>query len=144
MSNAPAEIPESHAHILKSKTLLFLATAMRDGSPQVSPVWFDVEGSLIRVNSAKGRLKDKNMRAREKVSMAVVDPDDPFRWLGIQGTVVEITEEGAEAHIDLLSKKYLGVDPYPNRQPGQVRVMYKIRPDKVYTMGPPPALRRER
>ncbi|MEK6710731.1 MAG: PPOX class F420-dependent oxidoreductase, partial [Nitrospinota bacterium] len=82
----------------------------------------------------KGRLKDKNMRARKKVSLAVVDPENFYRWVGIQGTVVEVTEQGADAHIDSLAKKYLGKDSYPNRRPGEVRVTYKIRPDKAFTM----------
>ena len=134
MSPSHARVPESHAAILKSKSLVFLATTNANGEPQVSPVWFDTEGDLIRVNSAKGRLKDKNMRARKKVSLAVVDPENFYRWVGIQGTVVEVTEQGADAHIDSLAKKYLGKDSYPNRRPGEVRVTYKIRPDKAFTM----------
>jgi PPOX class probable F420-dependent enzyme len=129
-----AKVPESHANLLRSKALVFLSTVNKDGSPQVSPVWFDTEGDLIRVNSAKGRLKDKNMRARKKVSLALVDPQNMYRWLGIQGTVVEITETGADAHIDSLAKKYLDKDTYPNRRPGEVRVTYKIKPDKAFTM----------
>jgi len=129
-----AKVPESHAALLKTKALVFLATVNEDGSPQVSPVWFDTEGGLIRVNSAKGRLKDRNMRARKKVSLALVDPQNMYRWLGIQGTVAEITEQGADAHIDSLAQKYLGKDTYPNRRPGEVRVMYKIKPDKAFTM----------
>ncbi len=141
MPDSAAQIPDSHAHILESKALLQLAIVLKDGTPQVSPVWFDTEGDLIRINSVRGRLKDKVMRARPAVAAAIVDPENPFSWLGIRGTVVEITEEGAEAHIDLLAKKYLGVEIYPNRQPGQVRVLYKIRPEKVFTMAPPPALK---
>ncbi len=141
MPDSAAQIPDSHAHILESKALLQLAIVLKDGTPQVSPVWFDTEGDLIRINSVRGRLKDKVMRARPAVAAAIVDPENPFSWLGIRGMVVEITEEGAEAHIDLLAKKYLGVEIYPNRQPGQVRVLYKIRPEKVFTMAPPPALK---
>lgn len=130
-----AQIPHSHIGILDTKALLYLGTQNRDGSPQVSPVWFDTEGDFIRVNSAKGRLKDVNMRARPRVSMAIVDPQNAYRWVGLQGAVEEITEEGAEEHIDALAKKYLDKDTYPNRQPGQVRVIYRIRADKVFTMG---------
>ena len=140
MPDSVAEFPESHAHILESKALLFLALTQKDGSPQVSPVWFDTEDGLIRINSAKGRLKDKIMRARPAVAAAIVDPENPFTWIQIRGSVVEITEEGAEAHIDKLAKKYLGVETYQNRMAGQVRVLYKIRPEKVFTMAPPPAL----
>ena len=130
-----ALIPESHAGILDTKALLYLGTQNKDGSPQVSPVWFGTNGDIIEVNSAKGRLKDLNMRARPKVSIAIVDPENPYKYVGIQGTVVEITENGADAHIDALANKYLGVDSYPNRREGEVRVIYRIRADKVYTMG---------
>jgi len=135
MSPSHARVPESHAAILKSKALVFLATTNANGEPQVSPVWFDTEGDLIRLNSAKGRLKDKNMRARKKVSLALVDPENMYRWMGIQGTVVEVTERGADAHIDGLAKKYLGQDRYPYRQPGEVRVTVKILPEKIQGMG---------
>ena len=138
MSTLFEQIPDSHVHLLNSKALLFLATTMKDGSPQVSPLWFSVDDDFILVNSAKGRIKDKNMRRNEKVSLAIVDPDNAFLWMGIQGSVVDITEIGADGHVDLLARKYLGVDSYPNRQKGQVRVIYKIRADKVYTMDPPP------
>ncbi|MDE0340653.1 MAG: PPOX class F420-dependent oxidoreductase [Nitrospinae bacterium] len=130
-----ALIPDSHAGILDTKALLYLGTQNKDGSPQVSPVWFKTNGDIIEVNSAKDRLKDINMRARPKVSIAIVDPENPYKYVGIQGTVVEITENGAEEHIDALANKYLGVDSYPNRQAGQVRVIYRIRADKVFTMG---------
>ncbi len=130
-----ALIPESHAGILDTKALLYLGTQNKDDSPQVSPVWFGTNGDIIEVNSAKGRLKDLNMRARPKVSIAIVDPENAYRWVGIQGTVVEITENGADAHIDALANKYLGVDSYPNRREGEVRVIYRIRADKVFTMG---------
>jgi len=140
MSNSVAKIPESHAHILESKALLYLALTQKDGTPQVSPIWFDTDDGLIRVNSAKGRLKDKIMRARPSVAAAIVDPTNPFTWIQIRGSVIEITEEGADAHIDKLANKYLGVEAYQNRTAGQVRVLYKIRPEKFFTMAPPPAL----
>ena len=87
------------------------------------------------VNSAKGRVKDKNMRRDKKVALSVQDPENPYRYLAMRGEVVEITEEGADAHIDALAKKYLGKDKYPFRGPGEVRVIYKIRPVNVHTMG---------
>ena len=130
-----ALIPDSHAGILDTKALLYLGTQNKDGSPQVSPVWFDTNGDIIEINSAKGRLKDLNMRARSQVSVAIVDPENPYKWVGMQGTVVEVTENGADEHIDALANKYLGVDSYPNRQEGQVRVIYRIRANKVFTMG---------
>lgn len=143
MTDAIAKIPETHAHILESKALLYLALTLKDGTPHVSPLWFNTEDDLILINSARGRLKDRVMRVRKTIAAAIVDPENPFSWLGIRGSVVEITEDGADAHVDKLAKKYLGVDLYPNRQPGMVRVLYKIRPEKVFTMAPPPKLQGE-
>jgi PPOX class probable F420-dependent enzyme len=108
---------------------------MQDGSPQVTPVWFDFDGTHFRINSAKGRLKDKNMRRDKRVALSIQDPDNPYRYLAIRGDIDEITENGADAHIDTLAKKYLDKDRYPFRAPGEERVIYKIRPGKVSTMG---------
>lgn len=128
-------IPDSHRDILGKKAFAQLATAMSDGTPQVTPVWCDYDGNHIRINTAKGRLKDKNMRRNRKVALAIADPDNPYRYVAVRGEVAEITEQGADAHIDLLAKKYLDKDKYPFRQPGEVRVLYKIRPEKISTMG---------
>jgi PPOX class probable F420-dependent enzyme len=95
----------------------------------------DYDGNHIRVNTAKGRVKDKNMRRNKKVALSIIDPDNPYRHLAVRGQVEDITEQGADAHIDSLAKKYLGKDKYPFRQPGEVRVIYKIRPEKVAAMG---------
>jgi PPOX class probable F420-dependent enzyme len=130
-----AKIPEQFKDLFEKKAFANLATLMPDGAPQVTPVWCDLEGSNIRINSAKGRVKDKNMRRNKKVALSIFDPDNPYRHLAVQGEVVEITEQGADTHIDALAKKYLGKDKYPFRQPGEVRVMYKIRPDRVSQMG---------
>jgi PPOX class probable F420-dependent enzyme len=86
-------------------------------------------------NSARGRQKDRNVRRDPRVALAVVDPENPYRYVEIRGKVAEITEQGADAHIDKMAKKYLGQDKYPYRQPGEVRVMYKIRPEHTTTMG---------
>ena len=112
-----------------------LATLMADGSPQVTPVWVDYDGAYVRVNSAKGRVKDKNMRRDKRVALSIQDPDNPYRYLAVRGEVTEITENGADAHIDALAKKYLGKERYPFRSPGEVRVIYKIRPERVSTSG---------
>jgi PPOX class probable F420-dependent enzyme len=130
-----ATIPDKYKDLFNKVVFGHLATLMADGRPQVTPVWFDLDGSYIRVNSAKGRVKDKNMRRNKKVALSIADPDNPYRHLAVQGEVVEITEQGADAHINALAKKYLGKDQYPFRQPGEVRVMYKIRPDRVAQMG---------
>jgi PPOX class probable F420-dependent enzyme len=117
------------------KALAHLGTVMPNGAPQVTPVWFDYDGTFIRVNSARGRLKDRNMRRNPAVALSIVDPANPYRYVGILGRVVEITEEGGDAHIDRLAKKYLGEDRYPHRRPGEVRVIYKIAPQRVGGMG---------
>jgi PPOX class probable F420-dependent enzyme len=129
------KIPEAFRDILDKKTLVHLATTGKDGGPQVSPVWIDREGDTIIVNSAKGRVKDRNMRSHDKVALSATDPDNPYRALMIQGRVVKITEEGADAHIDKMAKKYLGKDEYPFRSASEVRVKYFIEPTKVATMG---------
>lgn len=130
-----ATIPQGFQDLLTKKAFAHLATIMPDGSPQVTPVWFDFDGGHVRVNSAKGRVKDRNMRRNGQVALAIQDPDNPYRYLAVRGRVEGITEAGADAHIDSLAKKYLGQDRYPHRQPGEVRVIYRIRPERVSTMG---------
>ena len=117
------------------KALANLGTVMADGSPQVTPVWFDYDGKVIGVNSAKGRVKDLNMRRDPHVALSIVDPENPYRYLALRGRVVEITETGADDHIDRLAKKYLGQDRYPYRRQGEVRVTYRIVPERVNAMG---------
>jgi PPOX class probable F420-dependent enzyme len=129
------KIPEPFKDLFAKVAYANLATVMPDGSPQVTPVWFDYDGDCLRINSAKGRVKDKNMRRDKRVALSIQDPDNAYRYLAVLGKVEEITEEGADAHIDSLAKKYLGKDKYPFRGPGEVRVIYKIRPEKVSTMG---------
>jgi PPOX class probable F420-dependent enzyme len=129
------KIPEEFKDLFGKVAYANIATVMPDGSPQVTPVWFDYDGNYLRVNSAKGRVKDKNMRRNKNVALSIQDPDNAYRYLAVRGKVDEITEEGADAHIDSLAKKYLGKDKYPFRGPGEERVIYKIRPEKVSTMG---------
>jgi PPOX class probable F420-dependent enzyme len=130
-----ATIPEAFVDILDKKTLVHLATRDKEGNPQVSPVWVDREGNTIIINSAKGRVKDRNMRASDRVAISATDPDNPYRALMIRGRVVKITEEGADAHIDKMAKKYLDQDKYPFRSPTETRVKYYIEPLQVATMG---------
>jgi PPOX class probable F420-dependent enzyme len=131
----PAFIPEKYKDLFDKKAFASLSTLMSDGRPQVTPVWCDFDGTHVLVNSAKGRIKDRNMRRDPRVSLALIDPDNPYRYLQLQGRVVEITETGADENIDRLAKKYLGQDKYPFRQPGEVRVIYKIEPERAQTMG---------
>jgi len=132
---ASGDIPDTFKDLFAKIAFAQVATLMPDGSPQVTPVWCDYDGSLVWLNSAKGRIKDKNLRRDKRVALSIQDPDNAYRYLGIQGEVVEITESGADTHIDAMAKKYLGKEKYPFRSPGEVRVIYKIRPLKVSTMG---------
>ena len=131
----PDVIPEKFRDLFNKKAFASLTTLMPDGSPQTTPVWCDSDGQHVIFNSAKGRQKDRNVRRDPRVAMAIIDPDNPYRYLEIRGKVVEITEQGADAHIDKMAKKYLDKDKYPFRQPGEVRVLYKIRPEHTSTMG---------
>lgn len=126
-------IPEQFQDLISFDTKAFahLATIMADGSPQITPVWFDYDGAHVIINSAKGRVKDANLRRNPEVALAISDPSNPYRYLQIRGRVVEITEEGAEAMIDRLCYKYTGQEVYPWRRPGEQRVTYKIAPEKV-------------
>jgi PPOX class probable F420-dependent enzyme len=127
-------IPEKYLDLFDKKAFANLATLMPDGTPQVTPVWCSYDGQHILINSARGRQKDKNMRANPAVALSLMDPDNPYRYLEVRGRVAEITEEGADAHIDQLAKKYLGADKYPWRG-GETRVIYKIEPHHVTSMG---------
>lgn len=126
-----AEIPQQYHDLFQKKAFASLATLMSDGRPQVTPVWCDFDGTHVLFNSARGRQKDRNVRRDPRVALALIDPDNAYRYVEIRGRVVEITEQGADAHIDKLAKKYLGVDKYPYHQPGDVRVIYKILPEHV-------------
>jgi len=128
-------IPEKYLDLFEKKAFAAFATLMPDGSPQVTPVWVDYDGNYILVNTARGRQKDKNIERNRAVALAIMDPDNPYRYLEVRGRVEEITEEGADQHIDKMAKKYMGVDKYPYRQPGEVRVLLKIKPDHVSHMG---------
>ena len=131
-----ATIPESFSDLMtQKKAFASLATAMPDGAPQVTPVWFDYQNGVVRVNTAKGRVKARNMTPGAPVALAIMDPDNPYRYIQIRGRVRKVTTEGADAHIDALAKKYLGKDQYPWRQPGQVRLLVEIEPTSVQNMG---------
>jgi PPOX class probable F420-dependent enzyme len=125
------EIPEKYLDLFQKKAFANLATLMPDGRPQVTPVWFDFDGRNLLVNTARGRVKDRNMRRDPRVSLSVMDPENPYRYVEIRGNVVNVTEEGADQHIDKMAKKYLDVEKYPYRQPGEVRVLYTIEPQHV-------------
>ncbi len=128
-------IPEGYKDLFEKKAFANLATLNADGTPQVTPVWVDYDGNHVLVNSARGRKKDKNMERNRAVALSIQDPDNPYRYVEVRGHVEEITEEGADQHIDKMAKKYMGVDKYPGRQSGEVRVLYKIKPEHTSHMG---------
>ncbi len=122
-------IPDSHRDLFQKKAFANLATLMPGGQPQVTPVWVDYDGRYVLINTAEGRQKDKNLMRDGRVALAIMDPDNPYRYLEIRGRVAERTREGADAHIDSMAKKYLGQDKYPYRAPGEVRVIFKVQPE---------------
>jgi PPOX class probable F420-dependent enzyme len=131
-----AAIPDAFLDLLTQKKAFgALATIMPDGSPQVTPVWFDYAGGVIRVNTAKGRVKARNMEEGAAVALSIMDPDNPYRYIQIRGRVLRVVEQGADRHIDSLAKKYLGKDKYPFARPGEVRVMFEIEPRAINAMG---------
>ncbi|GIX48175.1 MAG: hypothetical protein KatS3mg131_2386 [Candidatus Tectimicrobiota bacterium] len=130
-----ATLTPAMLELLRAPNLGYLATLMPDGSPQVTPVWVDTDGTHILVNTAEGRWKARNVRRDPRVALAVTDRSNPYRMLSVRGRVVKITSEGADAHIDQLAKKYLGQDRYPFRQPGEQRLLLQIQPERILAMG---------
>jgi PPOX class probable F420-dependent enzyme len=132
MTDIPAGF---HDLLTDKKAFAHLATIMPDGSPQVTPVWFDHHNGRIRVNTAKGRVKARNMTEGSRVALSILDPDNPYRYLQVRGKIAHVTEAGAKQHIDSLAMKYLGKDVYPWHNARDVRVIYEIEPVSVQTMG---------
>lgn len=124
-------IPDSHKILFERPIIASLATVMPDGRPQVNPVWCNYDGTYVRINSVPGRQKDRNLKERKFATILLRDPNDPFFWVEVRGSVVDTTTEGGDAHIDALAKKYTGEDTYPYRVQGEVRVIYKILPERV-------------
>ena len=130
-----AKIPEKYRDLFNKRAFASLGTIMPNGEVQVTPVWVDVDNGNLLFNSARGRVKDKNVRRDPRVTLTLIDPDNPYRYMEVRGRVVDITEKGADQHINKLAKKYLGVDKYPYAQPGEVRVLYRVRPERVHGNG---------
>jgi PPOX class probable F420-dependent enzyme len=130
-----ASIPDKYLDLFQKKAFGAFTTLMPDGSPQTTPVWVDLQNGEVWINSALGRQKDKNVRRDPRVAVSVADPDNPYRYLEVRGKVKEITEKGADEHIDRMARKYLGQDKYPFRAPGEKRVLYKIAIDKAVASG---------
>lgn len=127
---------EQVAKLFECKNFAYLATLMDDGSPQVTPTWIDIEGDHLLVNTADGRVKQRNVSRDPRVAISVVDHSNPYEMVTIRGQVVEQTSKGADEHINKMAKKYLGLDKYPFRRPGEKRVLLKIRPDRVFHQKP--------
>jgi PPOX class probable F420-dependent enzyme len=128
----------SISKIFEEKNFAFLATVMKDGSPQVTPTWVDIDKSdgTVLVNTAKGRTKHRNVSTYPRVAVSVIDFSNPYRMVAIRGKVTEqINGKEADQHIDKLAKKYLGEDKYPRRRPGEERILLRIKPEHVAQMG---------
>jgi PPOX class probable F420-dependent enzyme len=121
--------------LFENKNFAFVATSMKDGSPQITPTWVDVEDNLILINTALGRLKQKNLNRDPRIAVSVADNNNPYEMVTVRGEVIEqVTGEAAEAHIDKLAKKYIDKDKYPGRSQGERRVLLKVKPTKVFHM----------
>jgi PPOX class probable F420-dependent enzyme len=128
----------SLSKLFEEKNFAFLATLMKDGSPQVTPTWVDIDKSdgTVLVNTAKGRTKHRNVSTDPRVAVSVIDFSNPYRMVAIRGKVIEqINGKEADQHIDKLAKKYLGEDKYPRRRPGEERILLRIKPKHVAQMG---------
>ncbi|MFI5406955.1 MAG: PPOX class F420-dependent oxidoreductase [Nitrososphaeraceae archaeon] len=121
--------------LFEGKNLVYIASLMKDGSPQVTPTWVDIENGTILVNTAVGRTKQKNISRDQRVALALVDQNNQYDMVTARGKVVEqIKGKEAEDHADKLAKKYLGLDKYPRRAPDEVRILLKIKPEKLFHM----------
>ncbi|MEX2247567.1 MAG: PPOX class F420-dependent oxidoreductase [Dehalococcoidia bacterium] len=127
----PIQLTDAHKKLLDAKAFAFLGTINTDGSPQVTPVWIDHDGTHIVVNSEQKRRKVRNIQRDPRVSVSLTNPENPYQYLEFRGRVVEVTPEGGAEGIDRLAKKYLGQDTYPYNQPGDVRVVIRIQPEHV-------------
>ena len=137
MSEINEKIMEPVAKIIKKKSFAFLGTVMKDGSPHVSPVWIDItDNNIILINTAKGRIKQKNVSSDPRVSISLTDDENPYSMVTIRGQVIEQTSDGADEHIDKLAKKYLNTDRYPGHSQDMKRIILKIRPEKVFYLPP--------
>lgn len=128
-------VPESHKDLLESTALAHVATIGPNGAPQVNPVWFGWDGTLISFSQTKGRQKYRNLHRDNRIALSIVDPINPYRYLEIRGKVIDFIEDPDTAFIDSMAKKYLGEDKYPWGQPGDERAIVVIEPERTTTMG---------
>lgn len=131
MPESAAALPAVVCALLEGRNYGHLATLMPDGSPQVTAMGVDHDGTYVLLNTEEGRLKVDNMRRDTRVALSVIDTAKPYTWATIRGRVVEITSDGARDHIDKLSRRYLGMDRYPSHNPDRERVIVRILPEHV-------------
>lgn len=129
-------MPPEVAKLLREKNFGFIATLMKDGSPQITPTWIDHEDDIILVNTAEGRVKQRNVAREPRVAISVLDQNNPYNMVSIRGRVIEQTNKGADEHIDKLARKYLGLDKYPFRSDNEKRVILRIKPEKIFHQKP--------
>jgi PPOX class probable F420-dependent enzyme len=121
--------------LFEGKNLAFVSTLMKDGHPHITPTWIDIQDGHIFVNTAIGRIKQRNVSRDPRISISIVDQNNPYDMVTVRGRVIgQVTGDAADEHIDKLAKKYLGKDKYPNRGPGEKRVILKIKPERVFHM----------
>ena len=129
------KLTEGQKQLINAKNFGHIATLNKDGSPQVSPVWIDLDGEHLIVNSEARRLKVRNIKRDPRVSVSIQNASNPYQYIEIRGKAVDVTEKGGFEGIDKLAKKYMGVDKYPNNLPDDKRVVIKIEPQHVAGMG---------
>jgi PPOX class probable F420-dependent enzyme len=130
-----AQLTDEQRTFLRDNAYAGIVTTLReDGSPHTTVVWIDEDGGDVVFNTARGRAKDLHLKRDPRVSVLMIDPNDQYKWIAVNGRA-ELTEEGADASIDHLANKYLGVDEYPYRNPEETRVIVRVRPDKVDSAG---------
>ena len=127
-------IDDKVVKLFSAKNLVFIATLMKDGSPQLSPVWANCEDGFILVNTAEGRIKHKNILRDPRVAVSVTSNDNPLDMTTIRGTVIEIIPDYQYHHADKLTQQYLGRTNYPFKQPDEKRIIFKIKPEKIFVL----------
>jgi PPOX class probable F420-dependent enzyme len=131
------QITEPIAKLIEGKNFAFISTLMKDGSPQATPTWIDIENrKTLLINTAEGRQKQKNISRDPRVAISIIEHNNPYHMVMIRGRVVEQTNTGADEHIDKLAKKYLGLEKYPMRSSEEKRIILKIKPEKVFYQPP--------
>jgi len=132
-----ATITPEIAKLFQGKNFASFATLMNDGSPHVAPMWVDLDGDIILINTAVGRVKEKNIRRDNRIALSIYDQENPYNMVSIRGKVIDLITEGADEHLDKLAKKYFGVEKYPFHTPDEQRIILKIQPEKIHHQQPP-------